>query len=142
MGSTLRRKNRSSRNRPCRISPSRSWCVAAITRTSTLTDPLEGHLLQHAQQLGLHLQADVADLVEEERPPVGGLEPADLVADGAGEGALDVPEQLALQEPGRQGGAVDLDEGLARPGAVLVQGPGQQLLARAALAAQQHRRGA
>ena len=39
-------------------------------------DPLERHLLEHAQQLGLDLEVDVADLVEEERAAVGLLEPA------------------------------------------------------------------
>ena len=39
-------------------------------------DPLERHLLEHAEQLGLDLEVDVADLVEEERAAVGLLEPA------------------------------------------------------------------
>ena len=73
-------------------------------------DPLEGHLLEHAEQLGLDLEVDVADLVEEERAAVGLLEPADPVAIGPGEGPLDVAEQLALQQALRQRGAVDLDE--------------------------------
>ena len=128
-----------------RSASSRSWCVAAMMRTSTLTGSLEPTRskvisCKHAQQLGLHLQADVADLVEEQRAAVGRLEAADLVADGAGERALDVAEQLAFQQSRRQGGAVDLDEGLAGPRAVLVDGPGQQLLAGAALAADQHGR--
>ena len=39
-------------------------------------DALERHLLEHAEQLGLDLQVDVADLVEEQRAAVGLLEPA------------------------------------------------------------------
>ena len=31
------------------------------------TDALEGHFLQDAQQLGLHVEADVADLVQKQR---------------------------------------------------------------------------
>ena len=55
--------------------------VAAITRTSTLIvslppDALELALLQEAQQLDLDGRRDLADLVEEERPVVGLLEPA------------------------------------------------------------------
>ena len=60
---------------------SRLRLVAAMMRRSTLTgrdaaDALEGLLLQHAQQLGLHRQAQFADLVEEDRAAVGHLEPA------------------------------------------------------------------
>jgi hypothetical protein len=32
---------------------------------------LKGVLLQHAQELGLQLQGEVADFVEEQHPPVG-----------------------------------------------------------------------
>ena len=58
--------------------------MAATSRTSTLivlraAEPLELLLLQHAEQLGLQLQRDVADLVEEQRPLVGQLEAADLL---------------------------------------------------------------
>ena len=59
----------------------------------------DAFLLQHAQQVGLGLEGHVADLVEEDGPPVGQLEFADLaVLVGAGEGAGLVAEQLALQE--------------------------------------------
>ena len=61
-------------------------------------DALEALLLQHAQQLGLRGGRHVADLVEEQRAAVGLLEPADAAAIGAGEGALLVAEQLALQQ--------------------------------------------
>ena len=103
-------------------------------------DALERHLLEHAQQLDLHLRRHVADLVQEQRAAVGRLEPADLVADGVGESPLDVAEQFTFQQAGRQVGAMDLDERLAGPRAVVVDGAGQQPLAGAALAAQQHRR--
>ena len=55
---------------------------------------------------GVHL----ADLVEEDRAVVGGLELADLLFRGAGEGALLVAEQLAFQQRLGQGGAVEADE--------------------------------
>ena len=67
--------------------------VAAMTRTSTCagsrppTRP-DLALLQHAQELGLEVERQVADLVEEERAAVGQLEQAGPVARGAGEGAL------------------------------------------------------
>ena len=93
---------------------------------------LELLLLQDAQQLGLQLQRDVADLVQEQRAPVRQLEAADLLADGAGEGALLVAEQLALQQPRGDGRAVELDEGAARARAQVVHGAGDEFLARAA----------
>jgi glutamyl-tRNA reductase len=40
----------------------------------------------------------LADLVEEQRAAVGGLEEADLLAIGAGERAALVAEQLALEQ--------------------------------------------
>ena len=118
--------------------------MAATRRTSTLivlraAEALELLLLQHAEQLGLQLRRDVADLVEEQRPLVGQLEAADLLADGAGEGALLVAEQLALQQPRGDGRAVELDEGPVPARAQVVQGAGDELLARAGLAADEHR---
>ena len=70
-------------------------------------DALEGLVLQHAQQLGLHRQRHVADLVEEQRAAAALLELADPAAVGAGEGALLVAEQLAFQQVLGDGGAVD-----------------------------------
>ena len=104
-------------------------------------DALERHLLEHAQQLGLDLEVDVADLVEEERAAVGLFEPAHAVAVGAGERTLDVAEELAFEQALRQGGAVDLDERPCRAGTGLMDRRGQQFLARAALAPDQHGRG-
>ena len=75
-----------------------------------IADALERALLQHAQQLRLELERDLADLVEEQRALAGELEAAGAVGDRAGERALDVPEQLALEHAGRERGAVDRDE--------------------------------
>ena len=80
----------------------------------------------------------VADLVEKQRAAVALLELADAAAVGAGEGALLVAEQLAFQQVLRDGGAVEGQERCFAPGAVLVDGPGDQFLAGAALAGDQH----
>ena len=69
--------------------------------------PLERPALEHAQQLGLHAEGQLADLVEEDRAAVGHLEAAEGARDGAGEGALLVAEQLALDQGVGKGGAVD-----------------------------------
>ena len=73
-------------------------------------DALVHALLQDAQQLHLHRQAHVADLVEEQRAALGDFESALAGGDGAGEGALLVAEQFALEQLGGNGAAVDGDE--------------------------------
>src|SRR5438876_2269562 len=104
------------------------------------TEPLELPLLEHPQQLRLQLERDVADLVEEERSAVGQLETADPLRDGPGESAALVAEELALEQPRRDGGAVDLDERPPSAPAQVVKGAGDQLLAGARLAADEHGR--
>ena len=97
-------------------------------------DALELALLEHAQDLDLHVLVDLADLVEEEGALVGELEAAALAGLGPGEGALLVAEELALEEALGEGGAVDLDEGPVAPGREVVDRVGDELLADARLA--------
>ena len=75
----------------------------------------------------------VADLVEEERPAVGLLPLALAVLEGAGERALHVAEELALDELLGDRGAVDLDERARRARRGAVESPRDELLARPAL---------
>ena len=58
-------------------------------------------LLEDAEQLDLQGGRGGVDLVEEDGAAVGGEEVALLVADGAGEGALDVAEELAFEQASR-----------------------------------------
>src|SRR5216110_2476004 len=102
-------------------------------------DPLELALLQDAQDLGLRLRPHVADLVEEECPAVGDLELALARRDRPCEGALLVTEELALDQLARERRAVHLDERLRAPRAVVVERVGDQLLPRAARAADEDR---
>ena len=97
-------------------------------------EPLELALLEHAKQLRLELERDLADLVEEHRAAIGQLEPADALSDGARERALLVTEQLALEKPRRNGRAVQLDERVVMPATQLMDGAGDELLARSRLA--------
>ena len=93
--------------------------VAASTRTSTCdrlraADARHDAVLQHAQHLRLRGEAHVADLVEEQRAAVGLLELPGAIGDRAGERALHVAEQLALDQLARNRRAVHLDERLCR----------------------------
>jgi hypothetical protein len=63
-------------------------------------DALELALLEDAEELHLRVGRDVADLVEEDRAAVGQLEAAEPPLRRAGEGAVLVAEELALDEPG------------------------------------------
>ncbi len=72
----------------------------------------ERPLLQHAQQLGLRGRRHLGDLVEEQRAAVGEFEAALAARDGAGERALLVAEQLALEQRVRDGRAVERHERL------------------------------
>ena len=90
-------------------------------------------VLEHAQQLGLELGRDLADLVEEERAAVGALEAAGAGLERSGERAALVAEELALEHAGRERRAVHGDERRADAVAPVVQQPRDELLARPAL---------
>ncbi|ALC15448.1 hypothetical protein DSOUD_0660 [Desulfuromonas soudanensis] len=96
-------------------------------------DAAEGALLEDSQELGLHAEVHVADLVEEDGPAVGGLEETLFHRLGVGESPLFVPHQLAFKKRLGDGGAVDGHEGFVGPGAFVMNGLGDQLLAGAAL---------
>ena len=95
-------------------------------------------LLDGAQQLGLEVQGQVADLVQEQRAAIRQLEATLSRCHGPAEGTLYVAEELGLDEGGGQGAAVHLDEGLLPAGREVVQGLGHLLLARAGLAGDEH----
>src|SRR6185437_17112000 len=81
----------------------------------------------------------VAHLVEEQRAAVGGLDPPLAGGHRAGKGAALVAEQLGLGERLGDGAAIDRYE--RAPPALAVNGARDLLLAGAALAGDQHRRG-
>ncbi len=101
-------------------------------------DALELARLEHAEDLGLDRRRQFADLVEEQRAAMGQLEAAELALSSTGEGALLVAEELGLEQGLGQGGAVDGDKRPLRARAPHVQRPGEELLAGAALAFEQH----
>src|SRR5690606_35146822 len=97
-------------------------------------EPPERPLLERPQQLDLDVRLHLRDLIQEERAAVRELEAARLFVDRAGERALFVAEELVLEDLPREGAAVHRDEGPLLAGRLLVYGPGDQLLAGAALA--------
>src|SRR5438105_15817724 len=102
------------------------------------TDALDLALLEEPEQLHLQRATHLADLIEEERAAVGHLELALALDVGARVGTLFVAEQLGLQQGLRDRPAVDRDERLVAPGPVRMDRHGEQLLACAALALDQH----
>jgi len=92
-------------------------------------DPLQLAVLQNAQELGLRGFMQVADFVEKDCPAVGQLEPAAPQRRRAGERALLVTEQLALDQLRRDGRAVDLHERAGRDGTLAMHVRGEQFLA-------------
>ena len=95
-------------------------------------------VLEEAQEQRLHAQAHLADFVEEQRAAVRQTELADLVAIRAGEAALDVAEQLRFEQRFGDARAVDGHE-LGRAAArMIVNVPGDDILAGAAFAGHQH----
>ena len=107
-----------------------------------LDRPAHAHvapILENAEQLGLHRHGHLADLVEEQRPLFGRLDLAAGALVGPREGATLVPEQLALEQGLRNGGAVDGNERPLAALGELVGPPGQDLFPGAALADQRER---
>ena len=101
-------------------------------------DPRERQILKDVEHLGLQRQGQLADLVEVDRALVRVFEVSGPTPVRTREGALLVPEQLGFEQAVRDGGAVHLDEGSIRPPRRRVNRPGDEVLADAALAAQQH----
>src|SRR5207247_8989032 len=105
-------------------------------------DATERVVLKDPQELGLHRNLQLGDLVEEEGAPVGELEAAEPPLDRSREGAALVSENLALDKRLGNGGAVDGDERALAAAGALVDRPRDPLLAGAALAVAQDRRAA
>ena len=95
-------------------------------------------LVERAQDLGLGLEAHVADFVEEEGAAVGALEGAALLGRAAGLRAVAIAEELGLDVVLGDGGAVELDEDAIAAQALGVHGAGDEFLAGAGFAVDEH----
>jgi hypothetical protein len=112
----------------------------AITRTFTrAAQPLDGAVLQHPQQLHLHRQRHVVDVVEKDRAAVRELEATRAILDRARERPAFVAEELRLDQGLREQRAADGDERRMPATARLMDQGRRHLLARAALARDEHR---
>src|SRR5579859_1989397 len=102
-------------------------------------DRTDFFFLQDAQQLSLQLQRQLANFIEEDRAPVGGLEQSLLRLQSAGEGAFFVPEKFAFNERGNERSAIDGHEGTSGERSPKVHGAGDEFFAGAAFSIDQHR---
>ncbi len=97
------------------------------------THPTDLTLLQNAQQLGLQIEGELAELVQKDRPAVSQLEGPLSGGGRSGVGALLMPKELGLDQGPRHGAAVHHDEGAVLALAQLVDRAGHQVLAGAGL---------
>ena len=102
--------------------------------------PPETAFLEDAEQLHLRRRRHLADLVEEQGAAIRQLETPLPPIRRAGEGALLVTEDFALEQRLGNRGAVDRDERKAGARAQLMDGLRDELLAGARFAGDEHRR--
>jgi hypothetical protein len=100
--------------------------------------PLDPAILQHAQQLDLHVVRHVADLVEKQGAAVGFLEAPRALDMGAGEAAFFMAEQFGFDEVAGNGAAIDGDAGGPGARAGGVDGARDHFLAAAGRAGDDH----
>ena len=60
--------------------------------------PLKAAVVEHAQQLGLQSQGQIANLIQEQRAAVGGFKPPAAHGHGPGKGALFVAKQFVFHQ--------------------------------------------
>ena len=86
----------------------------------------------------MKVQGDVAHFIQKQRPAVGHLKPADFLLQRAGEGAALVAKQFALEQSGRNRGAVQRDKRQIPARTDTVNRPRHQLFAGAGFTENQH----
>ncbi len=103
------------------------------------SEPRDLLVLQHSKQLDLEIGRQIADFVEENCRAVSQFEESNLFGQRAREGALFAAEQLAFDERLRNGRAVDFHHRSPSPRTEMMHLRGEELLAAASFAEQQHR---
>src|SRR6266853_6787337 len=94
-------------------------------------------LLQHPQQFRLQRQRNIPYLIEEQCPFVGHFETPNFLRESSGESTLLVPEEFAFEQVKRNSSAIQLDEWAPASWTDIVNGTGNQLLARTGLSKDQ-----
>ena len=145
MRTTARRKNRSARKRPWFTSARRSRLVAAMTRTSTgryalVPDARTWRFSSTRSSFGCSSSGSSPISSRKMVPPAASSNAPRPARLRAGERALLVAEQLALEQVGRDRAAVDDHERLVRARAGAVDRLRRLPLAGAGLALEQHGR--
>src|SRR5256885_15209031 len=103
-------------------------------------NPAHFLFLQGAKKLGLHLERELPDLVQEKGAAVRCLEESVLRFESAGEGASLVSEELTFDQSGHQRAAIDGDKRAMSERSAKVDGTRDQLFSGAAFTGYQHRR--
>src|SRR6266852_5584732 len=129
------------RDAPLEIPVARGDHAHVHGRRACRPDPVKALVLEDAKQLALVIGTQLADLVEENRPPVRLLEEPLPIADGPAEAAPEVTEHLALEQLCGDRGHVDSDEGAIGARTQAVGGPREKLLARPGLSGDEDRQG-
>jgi hypothetical protein len=93
---------------------------------------------QDAEKLGLLAKGDVGDLIKKQRAAVGQLKAADAIGARISERSLDVAEDLALEGAFRKAAGIDGNERPGGAGRGSVEKLGDDLLAGAVLAGDEH----
>ncbi len=101
--------------------------------------PVEFAIGQNPQEAGLSVSGHITDFVQEQGATVGLFEPALASGASAGEGTLFVAEEFGFNQVFGNCSHVQGNEGMVRPGAVVVQRLGHQFLTRAAFAVDEDR---
>ena len=103
-------------------------------------EPGDFSFLQDSEEVRLHVQGNVSNLVEKERPFLGGFEHSLVIGNRSCERPPPMSEELARQQRIREAGAVHGEERPLRPGARFVNGACHELLARSRLTFHQYGR--
>ena len=96
-------------------------------------------LLQDSQELGLQVKGDIPYLIEKNGPALRVLELPDPLLLRTGEGSLLMAKQFAFQERFGECRTCDDDKRFVPARAIVMNGLGEQFLARAGLAKDEHR---
>src|SRR5210317_969853 len=87
-----------------------------------IANTLKFHGFESPQQTQLHARRDVAYFIEKKSAAVRALKAADLVPERPGKSSLYMSKEFTFQEILGKRCAVDLDQGLVSPVAIVVQG--------------------